>query len=63
MHRDSIWFYGYFFFFGQSLLLSLMFEHDCLDTYCFGCLISMCFVFLYLHLFSATERVSHGKAP
>ena len=27
----------------------------------FGCLICMCFVFLYLHLFSAVEHVSHGK--
>ena len=26
------------------------------------CLICMCFVFLYLHLFSAIEYVSHGKA-
>ena len=43
------------------LLLSWMFEHDCLDICCFGCLICMCFVFLYLHLFSAIELVSHGK--
>ena len=28
----------------------------------FGCLICMCFVFLYLHLFSTIEHVSHGKA-
>ena len=48
-------------FFNPSLLLSWMFEHDCLNTCCFGCLICMCFVFLYLHLFSATEHVSHGK--
>ena len=27
------------------LLLSWMFEHDCLDKCCFGCLICMCFVF------------------
>ena len=46
----------------QSLLLSWMFEHDCLDTCCFGCLICMCFVFLCLHLLSATDHVSHGKA-
>ena len=32
-----------------------------LDT-CFECLIRMCFVFLYLPLFSATEHVSHGQA-
>ena len=41
--------------------LSWMFEYDCLDTCCFGCLICMCFVFLYLHLFGAAEQVSHGK--
>ena len=40
---------------------SWMFQHDCLDTCCFECLICMCFVFLYLHLFSTTEPFSHGK--
>ena len=44
------------------LMLSWMFQHAYLDTYCFECLICMCFVFLYLHLFSAIEHVSHGKA-
>ena len=34
-------------------MLSWVFQHDYLDTYCFECLICMCFVFLYLHLFSA----------
>ena len=43
-------------------MLSWMFQHDSFDTCCFECLICMCFVFLYLHLFSATEHVSHGKA-
>ena len=70
-------------------MLSWMFHHDYLDTYCFDCLISrvsnqngvsllcimlemhhsgwefsicMCLVFLYLHLFSTVEHVSHGKA-
>ena len=33
-----------------------------LDTYCFERLICMCFVFLYLHLFSAIQHVLHGKA-
>ena len=28
----------------------------------FGCLICMRFLFFYLHLFSAIEHVSHGKA-
>ena len=42
-------------------LLSWMFQHDCLDTCCFEC-ICMCFVLSYLHLFIATEHVSHGKA-
>ena len=48
-----------------GMMLSWMFQHDYLGTYCFECLIKvicMCFVFLYLHLFSATEPVSHGKA-
>ena len=35
--------------------------YDCLDTCCLGCLICMCFVFLYLPVFSAIEHVSHGK--
>ena len=39
-----------------------MFQHDCLDTCCFECLTYMCFVFLYLPLFSAVEHVSRGKA-
>ena len=54
--------HGYVDIFNPYLLLNWMFEHDCLDTCCFGCLICMCFVFLYLHLFSAIEHVSHGKA-
>ena len=61
---DAIFaFYGYILFFNkyQSLLLSWMFEYDSLDARCFGCLICMCFVLLYLHLFSAIEHVSHGK--
>ena len=40
-----------------------MFQRDCLDSCCFECLIRMCFVFLYLHLCSVIEHVSHGKAP
>ena len=35
------------FFFNLSLQLSWMSEQDCLNTCCFGCLICMCFVFLY----------------
>ena len=42
------------------LLLSWVFEQDFWDTCCFGC--HLCFVFLYLHLFSAVEHVSHGEA-
>ena len=39
---DAIFaFYGYVDFFYPSLLLSWMFEHDCLDPCCFGCLIIM----------------------
>ena len=57
-------FWGCCFFFSinLSLLLSLVFEHGCLDTSCFRCLICICFIFLYLHLFSAVEHVSHGGA-
>ena len=33
-----------------------MSEHDCLDKCCFGRLICMRFVFLYLHLFSKIEH-------
>ena len=50
------------FFKYPSLLLTWMFEYNCLDTCCSGCLICMCFVFFYLHLFSAMEHVSRGKA-
>ena len=39
-----------------------MFQHDYFNTYCFEWLICMCFVFLYLRLFSAIEHVLHGKA-
>ena len=42
----------FFFFFDPSLLLSWMFEYDCLDTCYFGCLICFVIVLLYLHLFS-----------
>ena len=49
--------------FGYSfLMLNWIFQHDYLDAYCFECLICMRFVFLYLHMFSAIEHVSHGKA-
>ena len=54
----SLSLFSFLFFF---LLFSLMFEHDCLDTCCFGCLIHMCFAFLYLHLFSEIEHASHGR--
>ena len=50
----------FFFYFHSSLLLSWMFEHDCLDTCCFGCLI--CMHFSFMSLYCATECVSHGKA-
>ena len=42
-------------------MLTWMFQYDYLDICCFECLICMCFVFVYLHLFSAIEHVSHGK--
>ena len=57
VYVDTVyWFYGYSF-----LCLIGCFSVIFLDT-CFGCLICMRFVFLYLHPFSASEHVSHGKA-
>ena len=50
-------FYWYSFF-----MLIWMFQHDYFDICCFECLIYMCFVFVYLHMFSAIKHVSHGKA-
>ena len=50
---------GFWVFF---FMLSWMFQHVYLDTCRFECFICMCFLFLYLHLLSATEHVSHGKA-
>ena len=58
VYVDTVYDFFWVFFF----MLSWMFQHDYLDTYCFECLLCMCFVFLYLHLFSAIEHVSHGKA-
>ena len=59
VYVDTVYrFYGFLFL----LMLSWVFQNDYLDTCCFECLICMCFVFLYLHLFSAIEHVSHGKA-
>ena len=40
--------------FYPSLLLSWMFEHDCLDTCCFGCLICMRSVFF---VFAPIQRI------
>ena len=57
VYIDTVYGFLWVFFF----MLSWMFQHDYLDTYCFECLICMCFVFLYLHLFNAIEHVSHGK--
>ena len=51
--------------FNPSLLLtgSWMFDRDYLDHICCsGCLICMCFIVLYLYLFSTVEHVSHGQA-
>ena len=50
-------FWGVFF-----LMLSWMFQHGYLDTAVLSVLYGMCFVFLHLHLFSAIEHVSQGKA-
>ena len=52
-------FNGYvaFDFSNPSLLLSWMFEHDCLDTQCFGCHVCMCFVFLFSYFISTNQFV------
>ena len=58
-------FFFLFFFFNTHLycfFLARYFEHDFLDTGCLGHLICMCFTFSYLHVFSAIEHVSRGKA-
>ena len=58
MYGDAVyWFYGCSFFcligcFSMIVWIPTVFE----------CLICMRFLFLYLHLFSAIEHVSHGKA-
>ena len=49
-------------FYGYSFMFSWTFQHDYFDTRCYDCLICMCSVFLYWHLFSAIEHVAHGKA-
>ena len=54
IHAKGIFFFLFFLY--PCLLLNWMFEHDCLDTCCFGSLIWKCFVFLYLHLFNAPEH-------
>ena len=57
---DTIFgFYGYFFFY-PSLLLSWMFEHDCVDTCCFwvSYMHGLSVVFVYLHLISPSGHVS-----
>ena len=64
VYTDTIFAYFRYILFSflyPSLLLNWMFEQACLDTFCFGCLISMCFVFLYSHFFRAIEQVSHGR--
>ena len=58
VYIDTVYGFLWVFFF----MLNWMFQHDYLDTYSLECLICMCFVFLYLHLFSATKHVSHEKA-
>ena len=58
VYVDTVNVFLWVFFF----MLNWIFQHDYLDTYCLECLICMCFVFLYLHLFSAVEHVLHRKA-
>ena len=54
MYVDTVYgFYGY----------SFLFLVECFSMIicCYECLIGMCFVFLYLHLFSAIERFHMGR--
>ena len=54
-------FFLFFFFFYSSLLLSWVFEHDCLDACCFGVsLVHVAYIFV-LYLFNVIEHVSHRK--
>ena len=61
VYVDTVFGFIFSVFFFFKCLVWGMFEHDCLDTCCFDCLICVCFVVSYLLLFSATEHVSHGK--
>ena len=56
------YFLYYRFFLGFFLCLIGCFSMIVWTPIVFECLICMRFLFLYLHLFSATEHVSHGKA-
>ena len=56
VHAEYLGLWVFFF------MLSWMIQHDYLDTCWFECLICMCFVLSYVHLFSAIEHVSRGKA-
>ena len=61
MYGDAVyWFCGCssFFFFFLIGCFSMIVRTPTV----FECLICMRFLFLYLHLFSAIEHVSHGKA-
>ena len=58
VYVDAVyWFYGCSF-----LCLIGCFSMVVWTPTVFQCLICMLFLFLYLHLFSAIEHVSHGKA-
>ena len=60
MYVDAVyWFYSFLLFF--KCLIGC-FSRIVLTPTVFECLICMRFLFLYLHLFSAIEYVSHGKA-
>ena len=51
-----------YWFYGCSFLCLIGCFSMIVWTPVFECLTCMCFLFLYLHLFSTTEHVSHGKA-
>ena len=59
VHVDTV--FGFYEVLFHCLVGCWMFQHDCLDTCCFECLICMCFVFC---IFTCSAHLSmfHGKA-
>ena len=59
MYIDTIFaFYRYEDLLSSFLLLSWMFEHDCLDTCCFGCLIVICMFYILFCTCTCSAQLS-----